>query len=93
MTTFTVELPPQCSTGEKEAKMILAAGLYERGELTSGQAAALVGITKREFIETVGQYGVSVFGQTTIEEILQDAENAAAATDPEVLKRSLAGVR
>jgi len=31
--------------------------------LSSGQAANLAGISKREFIETVGQFGVSVFGE------------------------------
>jgi hypothetical protein len=32
--------------------------------MSSGQAADLVGIPKREFIETVGQYGVSIFGES-----------------------------
>jgi hypothetical protein len=40
--------------------------------MSSGQAADLVGISKREFIETVGLYGVSIFGETTddIEKII-----------------------
>ena len=44
--------------------MQLAAHLYDKGILSSGQAADLAGISKREFIETVGQYGVSVFGES-----------------------------
>lgn len=44
-----------------------AAALFERDILSSGQAAELAGITKREFIETVGLYGVSVFGETAFD--------------------------
>jgi predicted HTH domain antitoxin len=49
---------------EKEVKMIVASALFEKGILSSGQAAAFVGVTKREFLETVGNYGVSIFGET-----------------------------
>jgi predicted HTH domain antitoxin len=44
--------------------MIVASALFEKGILSSGQAAAFVGVTKREFLETVGNYGVSIFGET-----------------------------
>jgi predicted HTH domain antitoxin len=44
--------------------MIVASSLFEKGILSSGQAATFVGISKREFIETVGNYGVSIFGET-----------------------------
>ena len=47
---------------EMDVKMQLAAQLFEKGTLSSGQAADLVGISKREFIENVGKYGVSIFG-------------------------------
>ncbi len=60
---------------EKEVSMIVAARLFDEGKLSSGQAAALVGISKRDFIEKVGLYGVSVFQQTS-EELLKDIENA-----------------
>ena len=62
MKTLSLQLPDEVN--EKELKMTVAAVLFERGILSSGQAAELVGITKREFIETVGTYGVSVFGET-----------------------------
>jgi hypothetical protein len=32
--------------------------------MSSGQAADLAGISKREFIENIGKYGVSVFGES-----------------------------
>lgn len=62
MKTLTLQLPD--SVDEKDVKMQLAAHLYDKAILTSGQAADLVGITKRAFIETVGQYGVSIFGES-----------------------------
>lgn len=62
MKTLTIELPDEVD--EKEAKMTVASALFDKGILSSGQAAKFVGITKREFLETVGQYGVSIFGET-----------------------------
>jgi predicted HTH domain antitoxin len=61
---------------EKEMSMIVAVKLFDQGKLSSGQAAAIAGISKREFIESVGEYGVSVFQQSP-EELLRDIETAA----------------
>ena len=62
MKTLTLQIPD--TVDEKDVKMQLAAHLYDKGIMSSGQAADLAGISKREFIETVGQYGVSVFGES-----------------------------
>lgn len=62
MKTLTLQLPD--TVDEKDVKMQLAAHLYDKGIMSSGQAADLVGISKREFIETVGRYGVSIFGES-----------------------------
>ena len=62
MKTLTLQLPD--TVDEKDVKMQLAAHLYDKGIMSSGQAAELVGISKREFIETVGRYGVSIFGES-----------------------------
>lgn len=62
MKTLTLQIPD--TVDEKDVKMQLAAHLFERGIMSSGQAADLVGISKREFIETVGKFGVSVFGES-----------------------------
>ena len=40
---------------------MLAASLYEKSKLALGQAADLAGISKRNFIESLGNYGVSIF--------------------------------
>ena len=81
MKTMTVKLPDQVTdVDEKEVRMIVAAKLFEQGKLSSGRAAEVAGITKREFIETVGEYGISVFGQLTIEDVKNDLANARVAS-------------
>lgn len=72
MKTLTINLPD--SVDEKDVKMQLAAQLFEKGILSSGQAADLVGISKKEFIESVGKYGVSIFGETAedIDDIINE---------------------
>jgi predicted HTH domain antitoxin len=55
--------------------MIVAAKLYEDAILSSGQAAQIVGLSKRAFIEMLGKYGVSVFS-TSISDLHSDIANA-----------------
>lgn len=62
MKTLTLQIPD--AVDEKDVKMQLAAHLYDKGIMSSGQAADLAGISKKEFLETVGQYGVSIFGES-----------------------------
>jgi len=62
MKTITINLPEEVEP--HKVKMIIAASLFEQGILSSGQAAELVGITRRQFLEEVGKYGVSIFGET-----------------------------
>ncbi len=62
MKTLTINLPEEVELDK--VRMIIAASLFEQGILSSGQAAELVGITRRQFLEEVGKYGVSIFGET-----------------------------
>jgi predicted HTH domain antitoxin len=55
---------------ERLAREALLVRLYDLGELSSGQAAALLGLARREFLDLLGAYHVSVFD----EEIDLDAE-------------------
>ena len=57
-----VELQLQVPTGVDfvEADRMLAIKLYEAGELSLGQAAKLVGYSKRAFIAFLGKNGVPV---------------------------------
>jgi len=61
MKTLTLSLPD--SINELDVRMQLAAQLFEKGIISAGQAADLAVITKRDFIENVGKYGVSIFGE------------------------------
>lgn len=76
MKTITLELPDDTSLDEEKARRILIAKLFELGELSSGQAADMIGISKRAFIETLGTYGASIFNITP-GELQQDLMNAA----------------
>lgn len=62
MKELTIKLPVEAD--EKMVKMLVAASLYENEILSSGQAAELVGISRREFLEEAGKYQVSIFGET-----------------------------
>jgi predicted HTH domain antitoxin len=71
--TLELKLPDSVQLSEFDIKMTLAAKLYEDGTLSGGQAAELVGISKRDFLESLGKYGVSIFGYTA-EELREDLE-------------------
>lgn len=71
--TVELTLPEGVNVSESQLKMIVAAKLFEMGEMSSGQAAKMVGITRREFLESVGEYGVSIF-QYDADELKADIE-------------------
>jgi predicted HTH domain antitoxin len=73
MKTLTVQIPDHLD--EREAKMLLAAKLYEKGSLSLGQAAELSGYSKRAFMEILGDFGVSIFNLSE-EELETEIENA-----------------
>jgi predicted HTH domain antitoxin len=75
MSSVTLNIPDTLNLDDKEIKMLLASGLYERGKITLGQGAELVGTTKRAFMEMLGKYKVSVFNFPP-SEIASDAKNA-----------------
>ena len=75
MRQLTIELPNSLTLSDFDVRMVLAANLYDAGQLSSGQAAQIVGLSKRAFIERLGEYGVSVFGYD-FEDIAADLKNA-----------------
>ena len=75
MPTLTLHLPDTPDFDARELTTMLAARLYERGQLSLGQAAEMAGYSKRTFMELLGNYGVSVFDLTE-EELLSDVQNA-----------------
>ncbi len=74
MRTITLSLPENIDLENKEIMMILAASLYEKSKLSLGQAADLAGISKRNFIESLGNYGVSIFNFPA-SELTDDVKN------------------
>lgn len=62
MKSITIDLPEEVEL--YEVKMIIAASLFEKGILSSGQAAEIVGISRKQFLEEVGKYRISVFGES-----------------------------
>jgi len=75
MAVHQITLPDNLHLKDFDVKMIIASKLFEQGKLSSGQASQIVGISKRAFIELVGNYGVSVFGYD-FDELLNDSKNA-----------------
>ena len=75
MQELTLTLPDSVQIDKSEVMMFIAAKLYERAVLSQGQAAELAGISKREFIESLGNYGVSVFNYPA-SDIARDVRNA-----------------
>jgi len=73
--TVTLDLPDVLEYEERDIKMLLASRLYAEAKLSSGQAAKLVGISKREFIKQLGTYGVSLFSESP-EDLIHDVANA-----------------
>jgi len=71
--TLQIKIPDSLVLTDFELLMNLAAKLFDRGLLSSGQAAEIVGISKRTFIEIVGRYGVSIF-QYDEEELVNELD-------------------
>ena len=60
MEIITLNVPPTFDVEDRELKMILASQLYQKGKLSLGQAAKLVGYSKETFTELLSDYGVSL---------------------------------
>ena len=60
---------------EQEAKWAMAVKLFELKRLSSGMAAAIVGVDRVTFLLKLGDYGVPLINLTE-EELLSDLANA-----------------
>jgi predicted HTH domain antitoxin len=54
----------------RELRIAAAVKWYEQQTLSQGRAAEIAGISRSEFIEALGRYGVSPF-QDTLDELLE----------------------
>ena len=72
---IVLNIPENINSKTFDVSIYLAAKMYEDKLLSSGQAAEMVGLSKRTFIEILGKYGVSLFSQST-DDLKKDIENA-----------------
>jgi len=75
MRTVQLNIPNELDINDYEVSMIVAAQLYKNARLSAGQAAKMVGVSKRTFLELLGKYDTSIFS-TSIADLHQDIENA-----------------
>jgi predicted HTH domain antitoxin len=75
MKTITINIPDTVDLDDKDALMAIASKLFEKGKLSLGQAAELVGLSKGAFMEILGTYGVSIFNYPS-SDLDRDVENA-----------------
>lgn len=61
--SFDIRVPDSIVFDEFDVKMTLAAGMFQSGRLSMGQAADMVGLSKQAFYEIMGRYGASPFQQ------------------------------
>jgi len=61
MKIVTLNIPENVDVNSADLAMIVASRLYEQGKLSLGQAAEIVGLTKRAFTELLGKFNVSIF--------------------------------
>jgi len=73
--TLILNLPDTLDVDNSEVTMLVAAQLYKQSKLSLGQAAELVGLSKRAFAERLGEYNVSIFNYPA-SELSRDVRNA-----------------
>ncbi|WP_073039438.1 UPF0175 family protein [Cnuella takakiae] len=76
MKTLTLNIPDHLDVDNREAAVILATQLYERGMLSLGLAAELAGYSKPAFMELLVRYNVSLFNYDA-PELVNDIRNAS----------------
>lgn len=74
MKSLTINLPDTFNLDDKEVTTFLACKLYENGSLTLGQAAELADYFKRDFMNILGKYGVSIFNYSP-EDLDKESKN------------------
>jgi len=63
-------------TFARELRIAAAVKWYEMRRVSQGRAAEIAGLSRGEFIDALGRYGISPFQQTA-DELVQDAEVAS----------------
>lgn len=71
MMTMTLNVPEALEKQHDKTVRLIAAKLYEAGEVTLGQAAEMAGATYREFVDLLPGYGVSLINYS-VEELQRE---------------------
>lgn len=86
MSMLSIELPEDLVTAfgaektQSLAREALLVKLYDLGEISSGRAANILGVSRRAFLDLLGQYNVSIFDDTmNLDEELRNAQGAEHA--------------
>jgi predicted HTH domain antitoxin len=70
VTTLQIEYPTELLAHKAKAELehlareALMVRLYDLGEISSGRAAEILGISRREFLDVLGRYNVSEFDES-----------------------------
>jgi predicted HTH domain antitoxin len=86
MTTIQIEYPEDLLAQTEQtreglatlAREALLVRLYDLGKLSSGKAAELLGLSRREFLDVLGKYSVSEFDDS--QDVAAEARLAIAAS-------------
>jgi predicted HTH domain antitoxin len=62
MKTLTFDIPEDVD--ENEVKLSVAYVLFDKGSMSSGEAAQFADVSKRWFLENAAKYGTSIFGES-----------------------------
>ena len=69
MQTLEVDIPDELLRSRSKSELAALAQeallikLFQQGEISSGYAAQALGISRRAFLDLLGQYGVSMFAE------------------------------
>lgn len=74
MKTITIKLPESVGLSDRDATIYLVSRLFEIGILSLSQASEVVGMSKRDFISILKDYGVSIFNYSP-EDLEKDLQN------------------
>ena len=72
---IVLDLPEYTELKNLDIKGYLIAKLYEDGLLSVGQASEVLGWSKEQFLENLGNFGVSALS-TSVQDFLNDVNNA-----------------
>ena len=77
MQMLELEIPDELLRGRSKSELAALAQeallikLFQQGEISSGYAAQVLGLSRRDFLDLLGQYRVSMFAEDT--DIAQEA--------------------